>query len=82
MVPVVVPDAHACKEVLRRGGFDAMSGRLCAVSGEGVDALGAARLAEAVHLPFDPDMPPDELVRLGELMTRLAPQGRPSGSTV
>ena len=48
-----------------------MSGRLCAVSGEGVDAPGAARLAEAVHLPFDPDMPLDELVRLGELMTRL-----------
>ncbi len=71
MVPVVVPDAHACKEVLRRGGFDAMSGRLCAVSGEGVDVPGAARLAEAVHLPFDPDMPLDELVRLGELMTRL-----------
>ena len=73
MVPVVVPDADACKEALRRGGFDAMSGRLCAVSGEGVDVAGAARLAEAVHLPFDPDVPPDELVRLGELMTRLAP---------
>ena len=82
MVPVVVPDADACKEALRRGGFDAMSGRLCAVSVEGGDMPGAARLAEAVHLPFDPDMPPAELVRLGELMTRVDAYGRRSRAPV
>ena len=76
MVPVLVPDPEACKQVLRRAGFDAMSGRLCAVSGEGVDVPGARRLAKAVHLPFDPDMPPDELLRLGECMTRFDPRAR------
>ena len=74
MVPVLVPDPKACKRVLRRAGFDAMSGRLCAVSGEGVDVPGATRLASAVHLPFDPDMPLPELARLGACMTRFDPR--------
>ena len=82
MVPVLVPDAEACKQVLRRAGFDAMSGRLCAVSGEGVDVPGARRLASAVHLPFDPDMPLDELARLGECMTRFDAWARPRGMPV
>ena len=77
MVPVLVPDPEECKRVLRRAGFDAMSGRLCAVSGEGVDVSGARRLASAVHLPFDPGMPLDELVRLGESMTTFDARARP-----
>lgn len=74
MVPVLVPDPETCKRFLRRAGFDAMSGRLCAVSGEGVDVPGAGRLASAIHLPFDPDMPLDELARLGARMTRFDPR--------
>ena len=77
MVPVLVPDPEACKRVLRLAGFDAMSGRLCAVTGKGVDVPGARRLANAVHLPFDPDMPPDELLRLGECMARFDARARP-----
>ena len=77
MVPVLVPDPEECKQALRRAGFDAMSGRLCAVSGEGVDVSGARRLASAVHLPFDPGMPLDELVRLGESMTTFDARARP-----
>ena len=77
MAPVLVPDPEACKEALRGAGFDAMSARLCAVSGEGVDVPGARCLASAVHLPFDPDMPPEELARLGESMTRFDARGSP-----
>ena len=71
MVPILVPDPEACKRMLRAAGFDAMSGRLCAVSGEGGDVPGAERLAAAVYLSFDPDMPATELARLGETVRRV-----------
>ena len=65
-------DREAVKSQLRRHGFDAMSERLSVVS-EGCSAApGAERLADAVYLPFDPEMPGSELERLGELVTSLA----------
>ena len=72
MVPVLVRDREAVKSHLRRQGFDAMSERLSVVSDGSSAAPGAERLADAVYLPFDPEMPGSELERLGALMTRLA----------
>ena len=72
MVPVLVRDREAVKSQLRRQGFDAMSERLSVVTDGCSVAPGAERLAEAVYLPFDPEMPGSELERLGELMTSLA----------
>ena len=72
MVPVLVRDREAVKSHLRRKGFDAMSERLSVVSDDRFAVPGAERLAGAVYLPFDPEMPGSELERLGVLMTRLA----------
>lgn len=72
MVPVLVRDREAVKSQLRRQGFDAMSERLSVVSDGRFPAPGAERLAGALYLPFDPEMPGSELERLGELMTSLA----------
>ena len=72
MVPVLVRDREAVKSQLRRQGFDAMSERLGVVSDGCSMAPGAERLADALYLPFDPEMPGSELERLGELMTSLA----------
>ena len=72
MVPVLVRDREAVKSHLRRQGFDAMSERLSVVSDDRFAVPGAERLADAVYLPFDPEMPGSELERLGVLMTRLA----------
>ena len=70
MVPVLARDGEALKRVLRGAGFDAMSGRLKAVRTANCPAPGADVLQDAVYLPFDPDMPPRELERLGALVTR------------
>lgn len=70
MVPVRVRDGEALKRVLRGAGFDAMSGRLKAVRTPNCPTPGADALQDAVYLPFDPDMPPWELERLGALVTR------------
>ena len=72
MVPVLVRDREAVKSQLRRQGFDAMSERLGVVSDGRSTAPGAEQLADALYLPFDPEMPGSELERLGELMTSLA----------
>ena len=72
MVPVLVRDREAVKSQLRRQGFDAMSERLGVVSDGRSTAPGAERLADALYLPFDPEMPGSELERLGKLMTSLA----------
>ena len=72
MVPVLVREGGTLIQRLRNAGFDAMSGRLACVNGDLRQAPGAARLAEAVYLPFDPSMAERELQRLGELVTRLA----------
>ena len=72
MVPVLVRDREAVKSHLRSQGFDAMSERLSVVSDGDSPVPGAERLADAVYLPFDPDMPGSELERLGALVTRLA----------
>lgn len=72
MVPVLVRDRTTLMERLHNAGFDAMSGRLASVNGDARQTPGAARLAEAVYLPFDPSIPEQELRRLGELVTRSA----------
>lgn len=72
MIPVLPYDRVGLVRSLRNAGFDAMSGRLEVVNTTAREAPGAARLAEAVYLPFDPSMPERELERLGELVTRFA----------
>ena len=72
MVPVLPHDRHRLVRGLRNAGFDAMSGRLAVVNGNARETPGAARLAAAVYVPFDPSMPERVLERLGELVTRLA----------
>ena len=72
MVPVLACDRVGLVRDLRNAGFDAMSGRLAVVNGNARETPGAARLAKAVYVPFDPSMPERELERLGELVTRFA----------
>ena len=72
MVPVLPHDRRTLVRGLRNAGFDAMSGRLAVVNGNPQATPGAARLAAAVYVPFDPAIPQGELERLGELITRLA----------
>ena len=72
MVPVLPRDRRALVQGLRDAGFDAMSGRLATVEGNARGTPGAATLAEAVYVPFDPSIPRPALERLGALVTRLA----------
>lgn len=72
MVPVLPHDRGTLVRGLRNAGFDAMSGRLAVVNGNARETPGAARLAAAVYVPFDPAIPEGELKRLGELLNRLA----------
>ncbi|MDE0190341.1 MAG: DegT/DnrJ/EryC1/StrS family aminotransferase [Gammaproteobacteria bacterium] len=72
MVPVLPCDRVGLVRGLRNAGFDAMSGRFEVVNGNERETPGAARLAKAVYVPFDPSMPERELERLGELVTRFA----------
>ena len=57
MVPVLPRDRRALVQGLRDAGFDAMSGRLATVEGNARGTPGAATLAEAVFVPFDPSIP-------------------------
>ena len=72
MVPVLPRDRRTLVRGLRSAGFDATSGRLAVVNGNAQETPGAARLAAAVYVPFDPAIPQGELRRLGELLTGLA----------
>ena len=67
MVPVLVCEQERFKNVLRREGFDVISGRLKAVDRGG--AIGATILENALMLPFSPSMSGAELQRLGEFVT-------------
>ena len=69
MVPILVNDKDRFKCVLRKEGFDAVSVRLESVTG--ARTTGALALANAVMLPFSPQMPSSEIQRLQNLVTKL-----------
>ena len=68
MFPVLTRETEALSTALRDCGFDAMSGRLSAVSDGSTSTPGADRLADALYIPFSPAMPREELERLGGLV--------------
>ncbi|MDE0450612.1 MAG: DegT/DnrJ/EryC1/StrS family aminotransferase [Gammaproteobacteria bacterium] len=68
MFPVLTRNPDALSAALRERGFDAMSGRLAVVSDGNTPTPGAERLADALYISFDPDMPGEELERLGRLV--------------
>ena len=68
MFPVLARDPEALSAALRDRGFDAMSGRLSAVSDGSTSTPGADRLSGALYIPFSPAMPSEELERLGRLV--------------
>lgn len=68
MFPVLTANPEALSAALRVHGFDAMAGRLVAVSDGTTPTPGADRLADALYIPFDPAMPREELERLGGLV--------------
>ena len=68
MFPVLARNPEALSASLRDRGFDAMSARLAAVSDGATPTPGAARLSDALYIPFDPAMPSEELERLGRLV--------------
>ena len=68
MFPVLTSNLEALSGALRDRGFDAMSGRLSAVSDGTTPTPGADRLADALYIPFDPSMPREALERLGGLV--------------
>ena len=75
MFPVLTANPEALSATLRAHGFDAMSGRLSAVSDGTTPTPGADRLADALYIPFDPAMPHEELERLGGLVRCIEVQG-------
>ena len=75
MFPVLTANPEALSATLRDHGFDAMSGRLVAVSDGTTPTPGADRLADALYIPFDPAMPHEELERLGGLVRCIEVQG-------
>ena len=75
MFPVLSDDPETLSASLRDRGFDAMSGRLSAVSDGETATPGADRLSEALYIPFDPAMPREELERLGRWVRSIRVQG-------
>lgn len=68
MFPVLARDPEALSRALRNQGFDAMLARLSVVSDGATPTPGADRLSDALYIPFSPDMPCEELERLGSLV--------------
>lgn len=75
MFPVLSDDPETLSASLRDRGFDAMSGRLSAVSDGETATPGADRLSDALYIPFDPAMPREELERLGRWVRSIEVQG-------
>ena len=75
MFPVLSDDPDTVSASVRDRGFDAMSGRLSAVSDGETATPGADRLSDALYIPFDPAMPREELERLGRWVRSIEVQG-------
>lgn len=75
MFPVLARDPEALSTALRNQGFDAMLARLSVVSDGAIPTPGADRLSDALYIPFNPDMPREELERLGSLVRDIEVDG-------